>query len=45
MSIPVMPWWLRAINLRFVAGHRSVCHAPMLAIGDDGVTVYAAVDA
>ena len=45
MSIPVMPWRLRAINRRLVAGRGLVCHTPTLAIGDDGVTVYAAAEA
>jgi hypothetical protein len=45
MSMPVMPWRLRAINRRLVAGRGSACHALMLAIGDDGVTVSAAVEA
>jgi len=45
MSLPVTRWRLRPINARFVAGRGSVCHAPMFAIGDDGVTVYAAVEA
>jgi hypothetical protein len=45
MSIPLMPRRPRAINRRLVAGRGSVCHTPMLAIGDDGVTVSAAVEA
>jgi hypothetical protein len=44
MSIPLMPWRLRAINRRLVAGAGSVCHTPILAVGDDGVTVHVAVE-
>jgi len=44
MSIAVMPWRLQAIDRRLVAGAGSVCHTPIFAFGDDGVTVHVAVD-